>query len=61
MVAKTITRKKNPTIVKEELLKSLKVIQWNSESNIQNIIDQRKATDIVKRYEKIIKTGNKKQ
>ena len=47
--------------MKEELLHSLKVIQWNSESNKQNIIDQREATDIVKHYKKIIKTGNKKK
>ena len=47
--------------MEEELLHSLKVIQWNSESNKQNIIDQREATDIVKHYKKIIKTGNKKK
>ena len=46
MVAKIITKKKNPEIVKQELLKF----------NIQNIIDQRKAIDIIKHYEEIIKT-----
>ena len=30
------------------------------ESNIQNIIDQREAIDIMKHYEEITKTGNKK-
>ena len=46
MVAKIITKKKNPEIVKQELLKF----------NIQNIIDQRQAIDIIKHYEEIIKT-----
>ena len=32
----------------------------NREFNIHNIIDQGEVTDIIKRYEKIIKTGNKK-
>ena len=46
MVTKIITKKKNPEIVKQELLKF----------NIQNIIDQRQAIDIIKHYEEIIKT-----
>ena len=46
MVAKIITKKKNPEIVKQELLKF----------NIQNITDQRQAIDIIKYYEEIIKT-----
>ena len=46
MVAKIITKKKNPEIVKQELLKF----------NIQNITDQRQAIDIIKYYEEIVKT-----
>ena len=62
MVAKTISRKKNTEIVKEELLNLLKKsdIVDKQEFNIQNIIDQRETIDIIKRYEEIIKTGNKK-
>ena len=62
MVAKTISRKKNTEIVKEELLNLLKEsdIVDKQEFNIQNIIDQRETIDIIKRYEEIIKTGNKK-
>ena len=58
MVAKVITKKKNPEIMKKELLNSpresdaVKVRKFN----IQNIIDQRQAIDIIKRYEEIIKT-----
>ena len=53
--------KKNPEIFKEELLNLLnesdtvEVVQ----SNTQNIINQREAIDIVKRYEEIIKTETK--
>ena len=63
MVAKTISRKKNTEIVKEELLNLLKEsdIVDKQEFDIQNIIDQRETIDIIKRYEEIIKTGNKKQ
>ena len=51
MVAKTMTRKKNPEIVKDELLNSLRVSNTveEREFNIQNIIDQREAIDIIKR------------
>ena len=62
MVAKTITRKKNPEIVKEELFKLVEG-NWCSGGGavyIQNIIDQREAIDINKCYEKIIESGNKK-
>ena len=52
MASKTITRKKNPEIVKEELLNPLRKNDTvkEREFNIQNIIDQREATDIIKRY-----------
>ena len=52
MVTKTITRKKNPKVVKKELLNSLRKNDTvkEREFNIQNIIDQREATDIIKRY-----------
>ena len=58
MVAKIITRKKNPEIVKEELLNSLRESDTVKERkfNIQNIINQREAIDRIKRYEEIIKT-----
>ena len=58
MVAKIITRKKNPEIVKEELLNSLRESNTVKERkfNIQNIINQREAIDRIKRYEEIIKT-----
>ena len=46
MVAKITTKKKNPEIVKQELLKF----------NMQDIIDQRQAIDIIKHDEEIIKT-----
>ena len=62
MVAKIITRKKNPDIVKEELFKLVEG-KWCSGGGtvyIQNIIDQREAIDINKCYEKIIESGNKK-
>ena len=52
MVPKTITRKKNPEIVKEELLNSLRKNDTvkEREYNIQNIIDQREPTDITNPY-----------
>ena len=58
MVAKPITRKKNPDIVNEELLNLLRESDTVKERkfNIQNIIDQREAIDIIKRYKEIIKT-----
>ena len=58
MVAKPITRKKNPDIVNEELLNLLRESDTVKERkfNIQNIIDQREAIDITKRYKEIIKT-----
>ena len=62
MVAKAISWKKNPEIVKEELLKSLRESHTveELELNIENIIDQRETMDIIKSYEEIVKTGNKK-
>ena len=62
MVAKAISWKKNPEIVKKELLKSLRESHTveELELNIQNIIDQRETMDIIKSYEEIVKTGNKK-
>ena len=53
MVAKTIARKKNPKIRKEELLNLLRQGDTveQREFNIQNIIAQREAIDIIKRYE----------
>ena len=57
MVAKTMTRKKNPEIVKDELLNSLRVSNTveEREFNIQNIIDQREAIDIIKRCQETIR------
>ena len=57
MAEKTITRKK-PEIVNEECLSLLKESDTVKELqfNIQKIIDQRVATDIIKRYEENIKT-----
>ena len=51
MVAKTITRKNNHKIVKEELLDLLRKNDTvkGRDFNIQNIIDQRDATDRIKR------------
>ena len=62
MVGKTITGKKNIEIVKEELWNSLRKSDTAEEQefNIQNIINQREDIDIMKHYEEIIKTGNKK-
>ena len=58
MVAKTIARKKDPEIVKEELLKLLSKSDTveEREFSMQNIIDQREAINIVKRYKEIMKT-----
>ena len=63
MVAKTIIRKQKSGIVKEDLLNLLRESDTveKREFNIQHIIDQRKAIDIINRYEEIMKTGNKKQ
>ena len=57
MAEKTFTRKK-PEKVKEECLSLLKESNTvkEQEFNIQNIIDQRVATDIIKRYEENMKT-----
>ena len=57
MAEKTFTRKK-PEKVKEECLSLLKESDTvkEQEFNIQNIIDQRVATDIIKRYEENMKT-----
>ena len=70
MVARTITRKKNPKeeeiveeeIVEEELLTLLRESDTveELEFNIRTIIDQGEAIDIIKHYEEIIKTENKK-
>ena len=58
IVAKIITSKKNPEIVKEELLNSLRESDPVKERgfNIQNIINQWEAINIIKRCEEIIKT-----
>ena len=58
MVAKTIARKKDPEIVKEELLKLLSKSDTveEKEFSMQNIIDQREAVNIVKPYKEIMKT-----
>ena len=57
MVAKIITRKKIPEIVKEKLLNSLMKSDTvkEREFNLQNIINQREGIDIFKRYERITK------
>ena len=57
---KTIARKKT---VKEDLLNLLRKSDTVDERdcNIQNIIDKREAIKIIKHYEDIIKTGNKKK
>ena len=51
LVTKTFTKKKNPEIIKENLLNSLKESDTveEQEFNIQNRIDQRDI-DIIKRY-----------
>lgn len=55
IVAKTIISKKNPKIVKEELLNSL----WESDAaeeqefNIQSTIDQTEAIYIIRRFEEL--------
>ena len=61
MIAKTITRKKNTEIVKEELLNSLREsdIVEEQEFSLKNVDDKREAVDIIKHYEEIIKAGNK--
>ena len=61
MIAKTITRKKNHEIVKEELLNSLREsdIVEEQEFSLKNVDDKREAVDIIKHYEEIIKAGNK--
>ena len=57
MVAKIITRKKIPEIVKEKLLNSLMKSDTvkEREFNLQNIINQREGIDIFKCYKRIIK------
>ena len=62
MVAKTITSKKNTEIATEKLLHLLRESDdvEDREFNIHNIIDQTEAIDIIKHYEEIIETGNKK-
>ena len=53
MMAKIITRKKNPKIVKEKLLNSLRESDTveEQEFNMHNIINQGEAIDIIKHYE----------
>ena len=53
MMAKIITRKKNPKIVKEKLLNSLRESDTveEQEFNMHNIVTQGEATDIIKHYE----------
>ena len=55
MVAKTIISKKNPKIVKEELLNSLRESDTAEEQefNIQSTIDQTEAIYIIRRYEEL--------
>ena len=54
---------KTREIVKKELLNSLKKSDTveQQEFSIQNKINQTEGIDITKRYEEIIKTGNKNQ
>ena len=54
---------KTREIVKKELLNSLKKSDTveQREFSIQNKINQTEGIDITKRYEEIIKTGNKNQ
>ena len=49
--------------MKEKLLNLLRERDTveEQEFNIQNIINQSEAVDIIQRYEEIIKTGNKKE
>ena len=58
MATKTFARKKTLEILKKELLNLLRKSEMvkEREFNIQNIIDQREAIDIIKCYEEIIKT-----
>ena len=55
IVAKTIISKKNPTIVKEELLNSLRESDAAEEQefNIQSTIDQTEAIYIIRRFEEL--------
>ena len=55
MVAETNIKSKSLKTVKEELLNLLRESDTMEEEefNIQNIIDQREAVDIIKRYEDI--------
>ena len=55
MVAKTIISKKNPKIVKEELLNSLRESDAAEEQEfyIQSTIDQTEAIYIIRRYEEL--------
>lgn len=57
LTTKTITRKKKSGVLKGELLNSLRGSDTAKEQelNIQNIIDQIEAVDIIKRHEDIIK------
>ena len=61
MVAKTIIRKKNLEIVKEEFINLLRENDTveKQEFNIQNIVDEIEAIDIIMHYEENMKTGNK--
>ena len=61
MVAKTIIRKKNLEIVKEEFINLLRESDTveKQEFNIQNIVDEIEAIDIIMHYEENMKTGNK--
>ena len=63
MVAETIARNENPKLVKEEFLNSLRESDTVEERafNLRNIINQNETIHRIKRYEEIIKTGNKKQ
>ena len=61
MVAKTIIRKKNLEIVKEEFINLLRENDTveKQEFNIQNIVGEIEAIDIIMHYEGNMKTGNK--
>ena len=62
MVTETIARNENPKLVKEEFLNSLRESDTVEERafNIRNIINQNETIHRIKRYEEVIKTGNKK-
>lgn len=58
---KTIKRKKNNKVVKEELLNPLKLNDTVKESgpDIKNMVDQKETISKIKHYDKITKAGKK--